>query len=175
MSTIFITDQDPRECADILSDQHILSQLGITAVALSAALRERGITGPMLLTPKEGSSLSQWAGKSWNHFMWLSFHGMALMEEHYRRFDSVPSLAAPVLVAGQIGHLMSEGIIDSPSDWPWSAAAQKHAKTGDVFAAYQEALRDRYEICCEKGERPTWTNACPPSWLEGSNDPLFWG
>ena len=174
MSSIFITDQDPRECADILSDQHLRSQLGITARTLVAALREHGITGPMLPTTKAESPFSQWAAKDWDNFMWLSFHGIALAEEYYRRFDAVPSTSAPVLVAGQIGHLMSGGVFDFPMNWPWSDAARRHAKTGNVFSANQKALRDKYETGCEEGEMPTWTNAYPPSWLSESGQLLFW-
>ena len=173
MNSIFITDQDPRECADILSDQHIFIQLDTTSQALGAALREHEITGPMLSATRGESPLSRWAAKDWNHFMWLSFYGMALIEEHHRRFDSVPPMSALVLVAGQIGHLMSGGISNSPLNWPWSDAARRHSQTGNVFAAYQNALRDKYETCCEEGDLPTWTNSCPPSWLADTGELWF--
>ena len=174
MSNIFITDEDPRECAEILSDQHIRSQIATTARVLVAALREHGITGPMLPPTKEVSPFSQWAAKDWGHFMWLAFHGMALTEEYHRRFGVVSPASAPLLVAGQLGHLLSGGTSDFPLNWPWSDAAKQYEEVGDVFSAYQTALRVKYEVWCERGEMPTWTNACPPSWLADNGEVLFW-
>jgi hypothetical protein len=161
--SIFVTDEDPRECAEALADQHVRSQLSKTARALTTALYRRSITGPLLGRPdKKGSRFAVWAAEDWNHFQWLAFHGLALIEEHEYRFDESHKDAAGVFAAGQIGYLMMDETFTTPTEWPLPS---RGAKSSCVFDAYQNVLRDKYEKWGEAGRFASWTNAYPPEWL----------
>ena len=164
---IFITDECPTVCATALCDQHIRSQIGETARILTTALYRHGITGPLFGKPyNPNGRFAKWAADDWNHFMWLSFHGMALVEEHDHRFGKVHKSSLEIIAAGQLGYLMIEAPPEIPVHWPRCEAARKHDDL-DVFDAYEEVLRTKYESWAKKGGRavPRWTNAVPPEWL----------
>lgn len=174
---IFITDECPTVCASVLCDQHVRSQVGETARILTTALRRHGITAPLLGKPYNiNGRFAKWAASDWSHFMWLAFHGMALIEEYNRRFGEVHKSSAEIIAAGQIGHLMGDGPPMIPDEWPRCEAARMISENHnlDVFDAYEEVLRTKYEAWAESGNHPPkWTNARPPVWLGGWTNPLL--
>lgn len=172
---IFITDEDPTCCAGILSDQHIRSQLDESARILTTALSRKGITDKLLGKPCNLEDRSVlWADKDWDHFMWLVFHGMALVEEHERRFGFMHKASVKVFVAGNYGFLLCDHHHghDLPAEWPRCEAAEGYAQY-DVFNAYQNVLRDEYEAWADKNRGPTWTNTYPPQWLADTGEVLY--
>jgi hypothetical protein len=174
---IYITDECPATCASVLCDQHVSTQVVGTARILTTALYRKGITAPLLGKPYNvNGRFAKWAGRDWSHFMWLAFHGMALVEEHYHRFGVVHTSSAEIIAAGQIGHLMGDGPPTIPVLWPQSEAARViiAAHDLDVFDAYEEVLRTKYAAwAAQGGKHPKWTNTNPPEWLGGSASPLF--
>ena len=174
---IFITDECPTTCAAALCDQHIRSQIGETARILTTALHRHGIAGPLLGKPyNPNGRFAKWAASDWNHFMWLAFHGMALIEEHEHRFDTAHKSSAEIIAAAQIGYLMLEGTPEVPEHWPSCEAARRYIEQQecDVFDAYESVLRDKYERWAQRGGRllPKWTNTRPPDWLTDAS-PTF--
>lgn len=175
---IFITDEDPTLCAEVLADQHIRSQIGETARILVTALARHNILMQWCGKPYNiNGRFAKWAASSWDNFMWLNFHGLALTMEHYRRFGTVHKSSAEIIMAGNVGHLMHGDVYNGviPSDWPSCEAANgylnRNSKT--VFDAYCNVLRDKYEAWGEKGRSPTWTNTYPPQWLADTGEMVF--
>jgi hypothetical protein len=172
---IFITDECPTACAATLADQHVVSQTGETARILVTALHRRGISGPLFGKPyNPGGRFAKWAAEDWHHFMWLSFHGMALAEEHDHRFDKVHKSTSEIIAAGQLGYLMMDSDPHVPFRWPRCEAAKKYIEGHglDVFHAYANVLRDKYATWTQTGGRkvPKWTNTSPPDWLAETTD-----
>ena len=174
---VFITNECPTVCATALCDQDVRSQVGETARILTTALHRHSINSHLLCKPDHiNGRFARWAASDWNHFMWLSFHGMALVEEHHRRFEQIHSSSAKIIVAGQIGHLMCDGPPLLPVVWSMCPAARVIIENRDldVFDAYEELLRSRYKSWAAQGScPPKWTNTRPPSWLGDSTNPLL--
>tara|TARA_B100001094_G_scaffold291907_1_gene310641 strand:- start:2619 stop:3152 length:534 start_codon:yes stop_codon:yes gene_type:complete len=174
---IFITNECPTACAAVLCDQHVRSQVEETARILTTALHRHKITGPLLGKPYNvNGRFAKWAASDWSHFMWLAFHGMALIEEYDRRFGEIHKSSAEIVAAGQIGHLMGDGPPDIPVLWPRCEAARAliENRSLDVFDAYEEVLRMKYEAWTAQGSKtPKWTNTRPPDWMGGSSSSLF--
>ena len=171
MNNIFIIDEDPTQCAGILSDQHLSSQLNQARDVLAASLAMRGHTD-RTLGAAPGGRLADWAAKDWDNFMWVVFYGMALMEEFDRRFDAMHPASAGILMAGNIGTLLHEQVPMIPADWPWSEDAD-HYRQFDAFNAYQNVLRDECEAAAEADHSPTWTNTYPPNWLADTGEVVY--
>lgn len=173
---IYITDECPAACAAVLCDQHVSTQVGATANILTSALHLHGITAPLLGKPRNiNGRFAKWAASDWSHFMWLAFHGMALVEEHQHRFGDVHRASAEIVSAGQIGHLMGDEPPRIPVQWPKCEAARMISTHHDldVFDAYEEVLRAKYEAWAARGSNsPKWTNTRPPDWLGGSTSPV---
>lgn len=164
--SIFIVDENPHECVMPLSDQHLVLQLKKTADVLVCALNQRGINGPLLKgdLPLDAVVYVDWAMVDWDHFLWLTYYGMALAEEINHRTRTIPPTAATVYAAGNIAHAMAERDFSFPEEWPWPENSQEYWHC-DVFFAYQRLLKTRYEEDCARGDIPTWTRTHPPEWL----------
>jgi len=160
---IFVTHPDPDACASILSDDHILTQMGEVASALSHVLSDRGVTSPFSNEGSRNAELIEWVSADWSHFMRLAFYGMALIEECDRRFGTLDRSASQIIFAGSVGYMLSEGDIQPPGWWP--APEVEH---GSVFAFYRNALRSEYR---DRDCMPCWTKTHPPRWLAGTGLP----
>ena len=170
---IFITDECPTICAVTLADRHVRSQMGETARILTTALYRKGITGPLFGKPyNPNGRFAKWASEDWNNFMWLAFHGMALVEEHDLRFKTLHGSSLEIIAAGQLGYLMLDEAPDIPTRWPHCEAAKEYIEghNFNVFNAYENVLRDKYEAWVAKGRSPKWTNTSPPHWLQASSE-----
>ena len=154
---VYIPHEDPSICADILSDQLVVSQLESTARILTTALQRHEVMVKGSIDPD--NPFVVWAAAEWDHFMWLSFLGIALVDEHQRRFRWVPPAAFEIITAASIGHLMSGASSYMPSVWPGSG------ESPDIFDYNQTLLREQYLKGGEDGDIPTWTNSVPPRWL----------
>ena len=171
--SIYIIDEDPSLCAGILSDQHVRSQLDEVSHVLVDALYRRGIQGPMLPTATDPAGrFAMWAEKDWDHFMWLVFYGLALVEEHDRRFGKMHDASTGIFAAGNLGHLLHDSQPQVPVEWPRSEDAEGYGQY-DIFNAYQNVLRDKYEAWSDKNRAPTWTNTYPPNWLADTGEVLY--
>lgn len=161
--TVYITDDDPSVCATDLADHHVQSKIVDVSRILAAALRRHDIMGPMLprVTDEEVEGpVATWAASDWKHFVWLSFYGMALIEEYDFRFDAGHPAMAEIMAAGNLGRLMLGGDPELPKVWP---AFDSSEITSDieVFGTYREALADQYRDL----DSASWTNTRPPGWL----------
>jgi hypothetical protein len=163
---IFITHDDPVECASALADQHLQSQVEEAAKILTAALYRHEITDRVLGQPRNTNGrYAQWAAENWNQFMWLAIHGMALVDEHHFRFGGVHKNAKDILIAGNIGSLMLDEDPHTPSKWPRSKASEAFTDR-DVFRAYRQVLREKYAVWAQTGRAACWTGTEPPTWLQ---------
>ena len=163
---IFITDTDPVECAAVLADQHLHSQVEEAAKILTAALSRHGITDRTLGQPRNTNGrYAQWAAENWDQFIWLALHGMALVDEHHFRFGGVHKNAKDILVAGNIGSLMADAEPRTPAKWPRVSGSSESFTDRDVFRAYQQVLREKYAVWAQTGSAACWTGTEPPTWL----------
>ena len=164
--SIFIIDENPHDCVMPLADAHLEEQLKLTADILVEALKQREITGPLLKgdLPLRDVIYVDWAMRDWDHFLWLVFYGMALIEEINHRHRTIPPFASAVYAAGSIGDALKDEEFGFPEEWPWTEAAQPYWHQ-DVFVVYRHLLRDHYADECSRGDIPTWTRSEPPEWL----------
>lgn len=179
MTSIFFVDEDPMECALVLSDQHVRTQVAEVAAVLAASLHHREAAwGPLLggSVPKAGAKdpTALWADQGWDHFMWLVFFGMAVIEEHDRRFGCLHPASSIVFAAGNVGCLMHGANPRVPASWPSSKEAREYIDRFDCtpFNAYQNVLRDLYEGWADHDMCATWTNTYPPKWLSDVGEVL---
>jgi hypothetical protein len=180
MTNIFFVDEDPEHCVSVLSDQHVRTQGFEVAAVLAASLRRRyGVLGPLFrgstdLSVAESDPAADWATQQWDHFMWLVFYGLALTEEHERRFGVITRASAVILAAGNLGQLLHDSEPRIPALWPSSEAALEYIDQYDYtpFNAYQNVLRDIYEGWADHDMCATWTNTYPPNWLSDVGEVL---
>ena len=184
MTDIFFVDEDPTLCAKVLSDQHVRTQVAQVGAVLSASLLHRGAaSGPILGWASSRDSLARmcandpaaaWANEDWDNFMWLVFFGMAIIEEHDRRFGFLHPASAVVFAAGNVGHLLHGGDPMIPATWPTTQESREYINRYDFtpFNAYQNVLRDLYEDWAEGDHCATWTNTYPPNWLSDVGEVL---
>lgn len=181
MTDIFFVDEDPTLCAQVLSDQHVRTQVAQVGAVLAASLSHRGVAGGPILSKatrrsgvRANTAAIAWANENWDHFMWLVFFGMAVMEEHDHRFGVMHPSSAVVLAAGNVGHLLHEGDPLIPATWPTTQASREYINRYDFtpFNAYQNVLRDLYEVWAEGDDCATWTNTYPPNWLSDVGEVL---
>jgi hypothetical protein len=184
MTNIFFVDEDPSQCAEVLSDQHVRTQVAEVAAVLCASLVQSGAAaGPLLHGACGPDSVARmcaqdpattWANQHWDHFMWLVFFGMAVIEEHDRRFGFLHPASATVFAAGNVGHLLHGSEPRVPATWPTTKASHEYITKYDFtsFNAYQNVLRDIYETWAEGDNCATWTNTFPPNWLSDVGEVL---
>jgi hypothetical protein len=178
MTNIYFVDEDPMECALVLSDQHVRTQVAEVAAVLASSLHHRGVAwGPLLGGPFgmcAEDPATVWANQGWDHFMWLVFFGMAVIEEHDRRFGHLHPASSTVFAAGNVGSLLHDTDLRVPASWPSSKEARAYIDQYDFtsFNAYQNVLRDTYEDWANHDRCATWTNTYPPNWLSDVGEVL---
>ena len=161
--SIFATSPDPMESAVVLCDDHLRSQMSHTAGVLAGALYIHGLaSGPLIRAAiGEPSKFVRWASLSWDNFMWLSFYGLALAEEHSHRFGNVPPEAAEIIACANVGYLISGKESFSPVSWEMCDEARNHPNLS-VFEAHQKFLSREW---LREGSASRWTAANPPPWV----------
>ena len=111
---IFVTDPNPRVCAQALPDKHIVKMPLETCQMLSIVASEKWGHGFGTLPKIDGTPYSTekgafrrhpctiWAGEFVLNWRWLIQHGLALCEEYSERYGKIHSCLRPLAHANQI-------------------------------------------------------------------------
>lgn len=161
---IFAVDRDPIKAAQMLCDQHVNKMILETAQMLSyVAARYNHPTLYRATGPHKNHPCTLWAGDSYDNWLWLVTHGLALADEKRRRTGK--------------GHVSEEVIkyyysnsFGPPKDkiglTPFALAMPDSYKEElDRVVAYRKFYVGEKQFF-KRGKRPTWKNTKPPSWWE---------
>lgn len=153
---IFVTSDNPVDCAEFLDNKRVIKMATETAQLLSTALNLAGGKG-CYKTTHPNHPCSVWARETQTNWLWLFIHGLALCYEYTRRYDKEHKCQQ------LISDMFSQVSILPPGDLtPFvNCTTNKEHKIdyrhiSDVHMAYQLYLNDRWDT--DKRE-PTWEAA----------------
>lgn len=164
---IFALDHDPTLAAQAHCDAHVVKMPTETAQMLSTAVAVVHAPQSHLYKPSHGNHpCTRWARATRANFEWLVALGLALVDEHARRF--------PNTLAGKRGHAARKIIeqacvfadkLPSGSLTPFALAMPDVFKGEDRVLAYRSFYR------AEKARFARWSApAAPPQWWQIENE-----
>lgn len=171
---IFVTDKDPRVCAEWLDDKRVNKMILESAQMLSTAIMWHKHNDLMTnLTPAKRNfrdaivkklgiykpfgvnhEVNKWARKNRSNYFWLLRHFLQLCNEYEYRFEKLHSCRKKLNKFLKYMYYIPEG-----KKTPFVNYAKNKSKgidyTGekDVYTAYQLYLCDRWET---DSRRPKW-------------------
>lgn len=146
---IFVTDPNPKLCAQYLDDLRLRKMILESGQLLSNALHQKGFPSSIKQTHIH-HPLTKWVAQDNNHYNWLYVHFLALLEEYRYRFNKSHSWSKyENLFLGQsfITTLYIETNLNFVNCTPY--------KDIDVFTAYKTHLREKWKT---DKRPPKWTN-----------------
>jgi hypothetical protein len=148
---IFYLSHDPRRCAELHCDKHVVKMILETAQLLSTAHHELGGTGPYKVTHRNHPS-AVWVRSGIKQYQWTYSLLKALSEEYTKRYGKV--------------HLTwqkcSEALSEPPEGIPsieWSSPPQcmpDNCKHSAVVVAYQTYYAFKAKDWAERGMQMKW-------------------
>jgi hypothetical protein len=102
---IFVLDRDPEMAAISQCDKHVPKMLLETAQIMSTALNALDPDLPVPYRPTHRHHpCTLWAHESYENFVWLAFHGIALVDEYRFRFKRTHASAKAVYACVDMSH-----------------------------------------------------------------------
>lgn len=151
---IFITSNDPRECAEYLDDKRVVKMVLETAQMLSTAVRSVGIDAGYKAT-HANHPCNQWVRESKQNFHWLYLHGIALADEYHTRYGKQHKSFPLIVELGQYANKFpSKGLTKFANCAANKQLGINYKDMQDVTVAYQLYLNDRWD---NDKRKPTWS------------------
>jgi len=160
---IFASHLDPTVCAKSLDDARVIKMTLETAQMMSTILRGNGVLFPNVYrSTHAGHKCTVWAGLNQSNFTWLGLHGLALADEHQRRFPKSPRHKSARIIEQslELSYILPAG------DFTAFANAARREDLGidftgihDPVTAYRYYLNARWFL-----DQPRFTNSAPPDW-----------
>ncbi len=151
---IFVTDPDPKVCAEALDDLRLNKMILETAQLLSTALRFHNTAMDVYKTTHINHPCSIWARENKSNYSWLFKHFIALSDEKYKRTGKVHKSTNM--------HLMfADGIKLLPDGEQTPFANCTPYKNMNIFDAYKETLKTKW---ANDKRPPKWTGHDRPEW-----------
>jgi hypothetical protein len=168
---VFLTDPDPKVCAQALDDVRVSKMLVETAQLLCTSLRHfHGVDHPDLYKPTHTAHpCSKWAARARGNFNWLVEHGLHLATEyefrtdHRRRHKS----EGVVLLCADLRDAIPDGPLDlDPAKGGFNSSEFVVTPDLDVFQAYRLTMisKWRYKDPLTLKNRLKWTYRGAPHW-----------
>ena len=148
---IFYLSHDPRRCAELQCDKHVVKMILETAQLLSTAHHELGSTGPYKVTHKNHPS-AVWARLGRKQYEWLYAHFKALSDEYTLRYGKVH----------KTWQKCSEALREAPKGIPnieWSAPPQcmpDNCKHSAAVIAYRTYYAFKAKDWADRGMPMKW-------------------
>lgn len=161
---IFASHDDPTVCAQFLDDARVIKMTLETAQMTSTVLRSNGVLFPNIYkSTHAGHRCTVWAGLNRTNFEWLCTHGLALADEHQRRFPKSPrhKSAAIIEQCQSLSYVLPRGDLT-----PFANAARREdldidfTHIADPVEAYRLYLNARWFL-----DHPRFSNANKPEWF----------
>lgn len=152
---IFVTNQDPQQCAFALDDKRVVKMVLESAQMLCTALDMRGFGFPDMYRPTHmGHPCTVWTAETRKNFEWLGLHAFCLSEEYSCRYGKVHASHST------IEHCLAlkEGIPEGPLT-PFANCTDY--KDEEVIKAYRKQMLDKW---MSDVRSPTWSHRAPPFW-----------
>jgi len=148
---IFYLSHDPKHCAELQCDKHVVKMILETAQLLSTAHWELGGEGPYKVTHKNHPS-AVWARSGRKQYEWLYAHFKALSDEYTLRYGKVH----------KTWERCSEALSEPPKGIPdtdWSSPPQcmpDSCKHSAVVVAYRTYYAFKAKEWSERGMPMKW-------------------
>jgi hypothetical protein len=155
---IFIVDEDPKVAAEMLCDRHVNKMILETAQMLSSVAHR--YDHPTLYKPThKNHPCTIWAGDSYENWMWLVEHGLALESEKIYRTGRGHKSAELIRWYRDNGY----GPKNKSGLTPFARAMPDKYKAESTSESYRRYyLNDKQRF--RDGKRPKWTLRNPPDW-----------
>ena len=166
---IFYLDRDPQIAAQMMCDKHVVKMILESAQMLSTAHRVCGGAGRAWIkrvglykmTHRNHPS-TIWARYSFDHYVWLYKHMVALMKEYTYRYGKHHKTERLIEPLSNVPAIYRIGFTDPPQCMP------KECKEDDTVSAYQT-----YYIL-EKSGFATWKRREEPLWWKENLTGATW-
>ena len=145
---IFFTDPDPVKCAEYLDNKRVVKMVLESCQMLATAINETGGKAPYKSTHKNHPS-NVWVRESYDNFMWLWEHMVALSDEYERRYGKKHKsylifTNSDILVQAQ-SLLPKLGLTSKPNCAANQDKGISYKHISDIYTAYKLYLNDRWE------------------------------
>jgi hypothetical protein len=153
---IFVTNPNPKVCAEALDDLRLNKMILETAQLLSTAIRFHGHIGDLAYKSTHvNHPCSMWARETVSNYAWLLGHFYALCQERFERTGKTHKSERLALTFEHSRHLLPSGSLT-----PFVNCTPY--KDDGVFDAYKLTLVDKWK---NDKRPPKWTNTTKPSWI----------
>lgn len=154
---IFVTSDDPAECARNLDNKRVVKMILESAQMLSTAMNLSGAKGPYKST-HVNHPCTVWARASSANYYWLLTHFRALCDEYSHRYGKIHKCNDyyPELSLG--GQAIPAGDLT-----PFANCSK--FKDIETKLAYRLTMISKWTTDEENKRPPKWTNCSPPDWL----------
>lgn len=155
---IFVTSDDPYECARNLDDKRVIKMILESAQMLSTAMHELGIPGAPYKKTHVNHPCSVWARQSRRNYFWLLEHMQGLCMEYKHRYNKTHKCANFI-------HTFFNARLDVPSGDLTPFANCSKFKDIETKLAYKLTMISKWTTDEENKRPPKWTNRSQPDWL----------
>lgn len=163
---IFVTDNDPRVCAQALDNQRVNKMITESLQMLTTAMHVHQCPPELLPQTKRGTPMKPthvnhpctiWARTTRANYLWLVQHLEALTAEFEHRYGHAHHAASQLRAATDGARWVPEGELQAFQN-------SSLFKDRPVFAAYQATLATKWM----KPSRvaPAWKNRTAPAWRQ---------
>ncbi len=152
---IFLSDPDPRLCAQALDDKRVVKMALESAQLLATALESVGHNTTGYKPTHTVHPCSLWAARSRGNFLWLIEHGLELCLEYEFRYQNKVHKSKGVMYEAfnQSGHIPAGGLTFDFNSSGFN--------TGDVFHDYKLCLVNKWRyidgFVSPRSRKPVWS------------------
>lgn len=157
---VFWLHENPRQCAAMHCDQHVIKMLSEYAQILGEALRINGRDEEWLANGYENHPQTQWAAESYSNWTELYDLAEALWEEKLYRYGP-PHKAWTERLAPITEDMLSALPANGSTPKPFTAGDLELSGV-NIYTKY------RWYYLTVKAPWARYTERKPPTWLEGS-------
>jgi hypothetical protein len=152
---IFYLARDPKTCAAMLCDKHVVKMILETAQLLSTAHSELGSWKRGMYQPThKNHPCAIWARTSGQNYQWLLEYGQWLLSEYNHRYGKHHKTSEPMWLLQRLPKdIPIIGFSSPPKCMP------DEYKFGNTIWAYR-----KYYFYGKKHIDKRWTNRKPPEW-----------
>lgn len=165
---LFLLDEDPTTCAQMLCDQHVVKMSLEAAQMLSTAILRHCPSYPVPCRKTHpGHPVTRWAGDTRDNYECLLSHAFAIIEEHYWRLGLpgrvLKSTGKPSKTERHLKDLAKlSHLIPAGAQTPYAqAVGEYYYNPDDPVLAYQHYyVAEKNEF--RDGSFARWTKRSPP-------------
>ena len=153
---IFYLDADPRVAARMMCDKHVVKMILESAQLLSTAHHELGTANENMYKPTHKNHPSAvWARASYENYVWLAEHALALCDEYNIRYGKVHKTE----------HMLVNDLFDPPDNIPRLGFTEPPKCMPDEFKVKDVVESYRRYYVGAKARFAKWKLGNEPVWF----------